>query len=200
MADDERLEASDDLTISEVAVACDVDRKDIERRLRHGEFPNAWRAVTENGASSFQPVWRIPLADLRAVGLKPDATRVQPRARPVQTNGTPVQTSATPVQTNATPVQTSATPVQTSATPVQTNGTEVAHLRTELDEWQRRALVAEALAEERLRALADARQALHALATAVQRPHRDAPAVELPTDEPEEGAPETVRTRGNWLL
>ena len=179
MADDERLEASDDLTISEVAVACDVDRKDIERRLRHGEFPNAWRAVTENGASSFQPVWRIPLADLRAVGLKPDATRVQPRARPVQTNGTPVQTSATPVQTN---------------------GTEVAHLRTELDEWQRRALVAEALAEERLRALADARQALHALATAVQRPHRDAPAVELPTDEPEEGAPETVRTRGNWLL
>jgi hypothetical protein len=165
MADDERLEASDDWTISEVAVACGVERKAIERRLRQGEFPNAWRAVTENGSSSFQPVWRIPLGDLRAVGLEPNAARLPPRPRPALTNGA-----------------------------------EVAQLRTELAEWQRRALVAEALAEERLRGLADARQALHALATAVERPRAEERPIDLPADEPDEPAPEPVRTRGNWLL
>ena len=167
MADDERLEASENLTISEVAVACGVDRKAIERRLRQGDFPNAWRAVSDNGQapSTFQPVWRIPLADLQAVGLEPDATRLQPRARPAAANGT-----------------------------------ELAQLRSDLEEWQRRALVAEALAEERLRALADARQAMHALATAVERPRHEEHPIAPAADEPSEPEPEPVRTRGNWLL
>jgi hypothetical protein len=165
MADDERLETSGELTISEVAAACGVDRRAIERRLRQGDFPNAWRAVSENGTSSFQPVWRIPLCDLRAVGLAPDATRLQPR-----------------------------TPVAS------TNGAEIAQLRGELAEWQRRALIAEALADERLQALADARQALRALATAIERPRDEDRPVELQADEPEDPAPEPVRARGNWLL
>jgi hypothetical protein len=156
------------LTISEAAAACGVDRTEIERRHRAGEFPNAWRADPEPGRSAFQSLWRIPASDLRAAGLTVDDARL------------PVPAPSTELL-------------------------ELAVLRSERDEWQRRALVAEAIAHERLQALDDARRALTFLSTAIEaRGGRPPAGDELDLDD--QGEDETdselspaARLRGNWL-
>ena len=50
-----------ELTVSEAARACSVDRRTIGRRLRADAFPNAHKL--EDGT------WRIPVPDLIAAGL-----------------------------------------------------------------------------------------------------------------------------------
>jgi hypothetical protein len=154
------------LTISEAVIVCGVDRKTLERRLRQGEFPNAFRAPRDPEGSSFQAVWRIPVSDLRAAGLEVDLAKLPPRKPPLDA--------------------------------------ELARVTAERDAWQQRALLAEALAEERSRALEDARQALHALKTAVERtvgtPTPVVAAIAPVVEEPEvESIVEQPRRRGNWL-
>lgn len=51
------------LSISEAARACAVSRRTIRHHRQNGDFPGAFK--DENG------VWRIPPADLEAVGLQP---------------------------------------------------------------------------------------------------------------------------------
>jgi hypothetical protein len=155
----------DALTISEVALACGVERRVIEKRLRQGDFPNAWRALPQPGGPMFQSLWHIPVSDLRSAGFAVDKSRIPVRATP------PAAAAPMPPP-------------------------DLARVREERDEWQRRALVAEALAEERLRALEDARRILAALTSVVEHTHNGA---EPAADEEEPEAPEQ-KLRGNWLL
>jgi hypothetical protein len=55
------------LTISEAARACGVNRRIIRRHRQVGDFPGAFRDEDS--------VWRIPIEDLRLVGLPADLTR-----------------------------------------------------------------------------------------------------------------------------
>src|SRR5262245_58165916 len=71
------------LTISEAAIVCGVERKTLERHLRQGDFPNAFRAPRDPEGSSFQSVWRIPIADLRAAGLEVNLAKLPPRKPPL---------------------------------------------------------------------------------------------------------------------
>jgi hypothetical protein len=78
---------------------------------------------------------------------------------------------------------------------------ELTVLRDERDEWQRRALVAEAIAEERLQALGDARQALKFLSIAIES-RGGQPVIDDELELDEEEDPElspAARLRGNWL-
>jgi len=52
------------LTLAEAADACGVGRGAIHRWLEKGAFPNAYREQTTG-------VWRIPVVDLEAAGLRP---------------------------------------------------------------------------------------------------------------------------------
>jgi hypothetical protein len=63
VTDEERT--GPEFTVSEAALACQVDRRTIRRRLEASSFPNAHKL--ENGR------WRIPVVDLIAAGLKPNA-------------------------------------------------------------------------------------------------------------------------------
>jgi hypothetical protein len=161
------LDDDESLTISGAAAACGVDRKEIERLNRQGEFPNAWRADPEPGRSAFQSLWRIPVDDLRNAGLTPGVARE-------------------------------------SSPHAYDDEAELELLRSERDEWQRRALVAEAVAVERLHALEDTRQALNALAVAmggrsVARAEEEQPVVEEEEPEEAEEVFPAARLRGNWL-
>jgi hypothetical protein len=156
------------LTISEAADACGVDRKEIERLNRQGEFPNAWRADPEPGHSAFQSLWRIPLADLRRAGLAPE-----PSTDTLAGDDAAVDLTAP---------------------------SELEELRADRDDWQRRALVAEAIAAERLSALDDTRQALKTVSALLESRngvHLDAEQDDE-VDEEFDVSP-AARLRGNWL-
>lgn len=117
------------LTMSAAATWCRVSTKTIQRRLRGGNFPNAWQDRTPGqhlGPHGF--VWRIPVVDLEAAGLQP-----------ISPADTEPHTSA----------------AATRAAPSRHDRAADA-LRAELSEYRRRAEVAEALATERGNQLARA--------------------------------------------
>lgn len=132
------------LTLTAAAEACGVSRRTIRRRLDAGHFPNAWQ---ESGG-----VRRVPVVDLIAAGLHPNASRpvTEPSTEP---------TSSTP-------------PSEPS---------ELSRLRSELEDWKRRAEIAEAVAAERADALADARLALRALTAPAPEPTSSTPPAEPPS-------------------
>lgn len=71
-------------TLTEAAEACGVSRDTIKRRRAAGRFPNA--------AKDAQGAWRIPVGDLLADGLHPNA------ARPTQPEGEPQGHALSPPQ------------------------------------------------------------------------------------------------------
>lgn len=151
------------LTISEAATACGVERREIERRHRQGDFPNAWRADPEPGRSAVQPLWRIPVADLRQAGLGMAA----------------------------------------GPSPLIVDVAETERLHAELEAWQQRALLAEAIAAERLQALEDARNALRMLNVVLESRNDVPPSAESDSEhdtlDDESGEAPPQRLRGNWL-
>lgn len=62
----------DALTINEAAIVCGVSRDTIIRRMRAGAFPRRRR----DSSGRLDGRWLIPLADLRAAGLRVDAARL----------------------------------------------------------------------------------------------------------------------------
>lgn len=126
----------------------DVSRKTIQRRLDKGKFPNAYRADGPKGEGSGP--WKIPLADLLAEGFVPGGGRTFVTEQP----NTPIDPTGAVGETPHMDV---------------TPG-EVEQLQSKLDEAERersdllrRAEVAEAIAEERGKALEDVRTAMRML-------------------------------------
>ena len=143
-------------TLTEAAKECrhkdsnenwsDVSRKTLQRRLDKGKFPNAYRADGPKGEGTGP--WMIPLADLLAEGFHPGGGRT------FVTDNDASQSS-----------QQSKT-----ATPTESAPTELEELQSKLDKAERehaeilrRAEVAEAIAEERGKALDDMRTTLRML-------------------------------------
>jgi len=133
----------DRLTAAEVADRLGKSRRTVGRMLAAGDFPGAER--TSQG-------WRIPAADLDAQ-TDPGGTADRRgedrwehppgyRRRPVQTD--PADAANDDLASS-----------QTTST-----ADTVARITAELEEWRRRAEVAEAVAAERADALADARASL----------------------------------------
>ncbi|HVA41848.1 MAG TPA: hypothetical protein VNF50_00025 [Acidimicrobiales bacterium] len=70
-----------ELTLSEAAAACRVDRRTIRRRLDAEEFPNAHRTAGRTGPDDGP--WVIPVADLIGAGLSPNVSKVDHQAAEV---------------------------------------------------------------------------------------------------------------------
>ncbi len=117
-------------SVTEAAEACSLSQKTIKRRLSEGAFPGAYKEPMS--AQGGNERWLIPLADLLAAGLQPDAAR----------RATGADVDLTDAAGNGD----------------QYRG-EVVRLRRELAEARQEAAVAKALAAERLRSLDDARLA-----------------------------------------
>lgn len=64
-----------DLTLTAAATACRVSRDVMRRRLDAGRFPNAHRDPDRPGRP-----WLVPVADLVAAGLTPEAPTAPPTA------------------------------------------------------------------------------------------------------------------------
>ena len=73
------------LTLSQAASACNTSRSTIRRKLDGKEFPNAYRDAGDDGP------WMVPVTDLIAAGLKPNASRPEP-----EQSGQTEQSSAQP--------------------------------------------------------------------------------------------------------
>jgi hypothetical protein len=127
------------LSLSAAAEACRVSRATIRRRLDDGAFPNAYR--DEGPAGPETGPWRVPITDLIAADLHPNAP------------GVPDTASAKAV-----------------SAPTDTPDDEVVRLRAEVVAQRHRAELAEAIAAERARALEDLRTALRALPAAPAAP------------------------------
>lgn len=133
-----------------------VSRKTVQRALDKGKFPNAYRSSGPAGEGSGP--WMIPLADLLAEGFTPGGGR------------TFNDLDATPISTQPhTPMGQTVAPAETPHTEV-TPSVELEQLQSKLDEVERqhsemlrRAEVAEAIAEERGKALDDMRVTLRML-------------------------------------
>ncbi len=117
-------------SVTEAAKACSLSQKTIKRRLSEGAFPGAYKQPMS--AQGGNERWLIPLADLLAAGLQPNAAR----------RATAADVDLTDAADNDD----------------QYRG-EVVRLRRELAEARQEAAVAKALAAERLRSLDDARLA-----------------------------------------
>jgi predicted DNA-binding transcriptional regulator AlpA len=117
------------LTLSQAAESCQTSRSTIRRKLDAKEFPNAYRDGGDDGP------WMVPVTDLIAAGLKPNA----PRAEPEQVG-----------QSEA-------------SAPIQGQPEEIARLERELFEERARRKAAEEIAAERQRSLDDLRMALRML-------------------------------------
>ncbi len=113
----------------------------MKRRLADNALPNARKELIPNGGGTER--WVIPLSDLLAQGLRPNAARKGDGAPKPDVDLTAAAGSEDQAQN------------------------EVERLRRELAESQRRAVLAEAVAAERLRALDDARLNADALRQAV---------------------------------
>jgi hypothetical protein len=61
-----------DLNVSASADACGVNRRVIEKHLKHGDYPNAHH---------YGGAWLIPVDDLVAIGLAPDPEWLKREAR-----------------------------------------------------------------------------------------------------------------------
>ncbi len=120
-------------TLREAAAACGVSVQTIKRRKDDGLFPNARQEPIPNGGGTKR--WVIPLSDLLAQGLHPNAARKR--------DGMPKP-------------DLDLTDAGAGDGDQATKG-EVEQLRQELARARQEAAVAKALADERLRALDDAR-------------------------------------------
>jgi helix-turn-helix protein len=128
-------------TVREAAQACAVHANTVRRRLKGGEFPNAYqdRAGT----------WRIPVTDLERAGLEPSHARVEaPRERLV------VVPESESVEMAL---------LRESYDALKLLEAEADELRDQVTDLRRRAAFAEALAEERSDRIDDLRLALRAL-------------------------------------
>lgn len=138
---------------AEAARVCGVSTATIRRRRSE---------LVEHGATPDKDGgWRIPIPALVAVGLLD-------RTTPPDT-ATPRAMSPDTTRPDATP-----------STPLDTSAQEIADLRTRLRETEHRAALAEAVSEERLRALEDARTALRLLEA---RPHGHAERVQHASEQ-----------------
>ncbi len=63
-------------SVTEAAEACSLSQKTIKRRLSEGAFPGAYKEPMS--AQGGNERWLIPLADLLAAGLRPNAARRAP--------------------------------------------------------------------------------------------------------------------------
>ncbi len=117
------------LSITEAAEACSLSRQTIKRRIAEGTFPGAHREVMANQGGNER--WVIPLADLQAAGLRPNAAR-RPTVADID--------------------------LTDAGNGDQYRG-EIERLRREISQARQRAAVAEAVADERLRSLDHARLA-----------------------------------------
>ncbi len=118
-------------SVTEAAEACSLSQKTIKRRLSEGAFPGAYKEPMSARGGNERGL--IPLADLLAAGLRPNAAR----------RATGADVDLTDAAGNGGD---------------QYRG-EVVRLRRELAEARQEAAVAKALAAERLRSLDDARLA-----------------------------------------
>lgn len=125
VADDELRRP--ELTLRQAAEACGVARITIRRRLDDGQFPNAYKNQDR------QPQWLIPVEDLIAAGLQPNA------------------------YSNETP------PVVDERGAEERLRDELSQARDQITRLRHERELAVALADERERALADLRSAMRML-------------------------------------
>lgn len=130
------------LTLSQAADAAGVARTTIRRALDAGRFPQAKRDADLNGPGG--GAWRVPVDDLLAAGFRLGRPAPPEQAQDSGTDGL--------AQTRG----------------IAADQAEIAVLRAELAATRERAAVAEALAGERLRSLADMRRSLDGLQTALR--------------------------------
>jgi hypothetical protein len=164
-------------TVRDAARACAVHANTVRRRLKAGEFPNAFRDHTGT--------WRIPVADLEAAGLRPQRSREEMPPRDVvvipeaSTIGLPT--------------------MRETYEALRTLEDEADEMRATIDDLHRRAAFAETLAQERADRIEDLRMALRALEAVNPRPQERLTSVPAP-DAPKQGewAAESSPRRSRW--
>jgi hypothetical protein len=154
------------LTVREAAKACAVHANTVRRRLKGGEFPNAFRDSA--GA------WRIPVVDLEAAGLRPNRFGDT-------TERVVVVPEASEEELHL---------LREAYDVVKILEEEADALRAELATLQQRAAFAETLASERADRIDDLRIALRALEAVNPRPEDRFVATAAPVAPPR--APEAV--------
>lgn len=151
-----------------------VSRKTLQRALDKDKFPNAYRADGPAGEGSGP--WLIPLADLLAEGFTPGGGRTFSDAPDATAEGTQPHTPIGPQGSHG----------ETSLMDA-TSG-ELEELRSKLADAEKRAAIAEAIAEERERNLDDMRTAMRILeAGQTSEPVLDLTDDETPTELPDAG-------------
>ncbi len=141
-------------TVREAAKACAVHANTVRRRLKGGEFPNAYRDATGT--------WRIPVVDLEAAGLRPNRFGSNAPAEPVV-----VIPEAGPADVHL---------LREAYDAVKILEAEADTLRNEVAALAQRAAFAETLANERADRIQDLRVALRALESVNPRPEDRFPA------------------------
>jgi len=164
-------------TVRDAARACAVHANTVRRRLKAGEFPNAFRDHTGT--------WRIPVADLEAAGLRPQ--RAQGQASPRDVVVIP-EASSMGLPT-----------MRETYEALRTLEEEADAMRATIDDLNRRAIFAETLAQERADRIEDLRMALRALEAVNPRPQERMAAQPTPVaHQPEEWAAEPGPRRSRW--
>jgi len=143
------------LAVREAAAACRLSTRTIRRKLSAGAFPNAYQAASVEGPS--KTIWRIPLADLEAAGLKPNL--VHPAFSNAVPNTQPESTSPGPTVLEL--VRSDRFGRLRAELAEAVAAAELALLRAEAERWR-------VIAEERAQALERADLALKALTAAIQ--------------------------------
>jgi hypothetical protein len=146
-------------TVRDAARACAVHANTVRRRLKGGEFPNAFRDHTGT--------WRIPVADLEAAGLRPQRSR--PEADAEQVVVIP-EAYPTGMSTGSVGMPTGMPTLREAYEALRIVEAEADALREEVQELSRRAAFAETLAQERSERIDDLRIALRALEAVNPRP------------------------------
>jgi hypothetical protein len=144
--------ARPNFSLREAADVCGVSKITMRRRLDARGFPNAWRANGPGGQATGE--WRIPIEDLLAAGFTPNAALngpLRPPGPPTTPNGS--QAASAPLS-----------PTPNAPQPGQLDlQKEVDRLRADLLAETHRRELAETLAAEQGRHLADLRTALNML-------------------------------------
>ncbi len=170
-------------TVREAARSCAVHANTVRRRLKGGEFPNAFRDHTGT--------WRIPVVDLEAAGLRPQRSRPEPHQSDVV-----IIPEARP---------TGLPTLREAYDALQMVEEEADTLRDRVQELERRAAFAETLAHERAERIDDLRLALRALEAVNPRPEERLAGFrpvrsEEPTlrEDPPAGGIEAPPRRSRW--
>ena len=166
-------------TVREAAQACAVHANTVRRRLKSGEFPNAFR--------DHVGTWKIPVVDLEAAGLRPQ------RSRAVDHPSDVVVVPDLPSRVS--PSSAGMPTLREAYEAIVALETESDALRDQVAELARRAEMAEMLAIERAARIDDLRVALRALEAVNLTPEQRAasqPAVTPP-------APSEPTPRRGWF-